>query len=325
MRLTKEKRGADKETAKKIESIGKALEKDELIVELPIDEFPGISTTSEFFSAYGLKAAEGFLFTKDDLDAGNSVMVLGSELAETLFPDGTAIGSRVSLDYQTVTIVGVLESTDTYDSTDSTSYNVMAFAPMQSFEVLWGKQTPITNIHFTAENSSATRAALNQLSVYFANAHPNINIMISDSMEDLRNERQTLSRVIVVLVFLSAVGLFIAAINLLNLMLIRIIKHTKGIGIMRALGSTRVDIYIQFMSESVLMCIAGGVIGLIVSPQVYALLMTTIVSGQGFASETFGLDLFVGALAGFLFSVVFGMYPAIIAKNTDTSLAIRSE
>ena len=201
----------------------------------------------------------------------------------------------------------------------------MAFAPQVTVEAMWEKITPVSSIRFTAKDSASSRAAASQIRAYFAQAHPDVHVMITDSVEELKNERQTLGRVIAVLVFLSAVGLFIAAINLLNLMLIRIIRHTKGIGIMRALGSTRMDVFRQFMNESTLMCAAGAVVGVLVSPQVYNLLQTTIVSGQGFASDTFGLDLLIGALVGFLISVAFGLYPATLAKNTDTSLAVRAE
>jgi ABC-type lipoprotein release transport system permease subunit len=326
MRLYAEKgRGEKGEADAKLKTIGKALEKDDTLVTLPIEEFPGIRTTSDFFTAYGLTAAEGFLFTQEDLDAGNAVIVLGSELAKTLFPDGDAVGSRVSLDFGTFTIVGILEPTPLADPRDLMPYNNMAFSPQEALEKVWNKRVPITSIRFTAKDSASSRAAVNQLTAYFANAHPDINVMITDSVEELKNERQTLSRVIAVLVFLSGVGLLIAAINLLNLMLIRIIKHTKGIGIMRALGSTRRDVFRQFMNESMLMCIAGAVIGVIVSPQVYRLLQTAIISSEGFASQTFALDLVVGAAVGLLFSAVFGLYPAILAKNTDTTLAIRAE
>ena len=295
------------------------------IVKLPVDEFPGLRTTNEFFSAYGLTAADGFLFTKDDLDAGNLVIVLGSELAKILFPDGGAVGSRISLYYQTITIVGVLEPTHLAHPGNLVRYNNMAFVPQAALEKVWNKRVPITEIHFAAKSSSDLRAAVNQLATYFASAHPDANLMITDSVEELRKERQTLSRVIAVLVFISAVGLFIAAINLLNLMLIRIIKHTRGIGVMRALGTTRREVFRQFMNESALMCSAGAVIGVIVSPQVFRLLQNVIVSGEGFASQTFTLDLLAGGAVGLIFSVAFGVYPAILAKNIDASLAIRAE
>ncbi len=329
MRLGKDRgKGEDaskREDAKKTEKNGEDLAEDDSLVTLPIEQFPGIRTTSDFFAAYGLTAAEGFLFTQEDLDAGNAVIVFGSGLADTLFPNGGALGARISLMFRTYTVIGILEPTSFAEPEKKVPYNEVAFVPQESLEKVWNKRVPITSMRFTAKDSANSRAAVNQLTTYFANAHPDIQVMITDSLEELKQERQTLSRVIAVLVFLSGVGLFIAALNLLNLMLIRIIKHTKGIGIMRALGSTRADIFRQFMNESMLMCLAGTVIGVLVSPKVFSLLQTTFISGRGFASQTFGLDLVVGGVLGLLFSAVFGLYPAFLAKNTDATLAIRAE
>jgi len=325
MRLYGEKAGDRIEKAE-LEKKGLSLpEEDDVLVELPVEDFPGIRTSADFFAAYELAAAEGTLFSREDLDAGNPVIVLGSELAETLFPEGGAVGSRASLDFQTYTAIGVLEPTPLADPGDLMPYDRMAFLPQQALEKVWNKRVPITSMRFTAKSSSNTRAAVRQLTAYFESAHPEANVMITDSVQELQEERQTLSRVIAVLVFLSGVGLLIAAINLLNLMLIRIIKHTRGIGIMRALGSTRRDVFRQFMSEALLMCGVGAVIGAAVSPLVYGLLQTATIAGPGFASRTFALDLIVGAAAGLLFSLAFGMYPAVLAKNTDASLAIRAE
>ena len=315
----------DSVESKESEETSEETEEDDSLVELPIDNFPGIRTTSDFFTAYGLTAAEGFLFTQEDVDAGNLVIVLGSALSDALFPDRGAIGARVSLQFETYTVVGILEPTLLADPGDQMSYNRMAFLPQLALEKVWNKKLPITSIHFATDDSSDIQAAVNQLTAYFESAHPDANLLISTPIEKLKREQQTLSRIIAVLVFLTAVGLFIAAINLLNLMLIRIVKHTKGIGIMRALGSTRRDIFRQFMNESVLMCIAGALLGAVVSTQVYKLLSNAIISVDGFASKTFWLDLIVGAAAGLLFSLVFGLYPAFLAKETDTSAAVRTE
>ena len=297
----------------------------EVIFDLPVDSFPTVQTTPGFFAAYEMDAAEGFLFTQADIDGGNLLIVLGSALAKTLFPDGGAVGSRVSLYYQTFTIAGILEPSSASDQADMMPYNEMAYAPQESLESAWGKRLAITDMRFTTSNSDDVRAAVSQLTSHFQSVHPTSDVAITDTVAELRKERQTLSRGISVLVFLSVVGLFVSAINLMNLMLIRTIKHTKGIGIMLALGTTRNEIFRLFSGESVLMCAAGAIIGAILSPWIYRLLQTAIMSGEGFASQTFGVDLIVGAGIGFMFSALFGLYPAFVAKNTNTTLALRAE
>ena len=331
LRSEKDELGAVRGKATGESTDGKADTKSEeegtadVLFTLPIDSIPSVLTTADFFEAYDIAAPEGFLFTPDDIDAGNLVIVLGNQLAKTLFPEDNAPGKRISLYYETFTVVGVLEPSDLSDPTDMKRFNELAFVPHAGLESKWGKRLGITDMHFTAAESSDVRAAVNQLTAYFESAHPGIDVDVSDSVVELRKERLNMSRVIAVLVFLSILGLFIAAINLLNLMLIRIIKHTKGIGIMRALGTTRREIFVLFWAESVLMCAAGAIIGLVASPNVYGLLQTTIVSGAEFSSASFGLDLILGGIVGFGICAVFGLYPALVAKNTDTTLALRAE
>jgi len=296
-----------------------------VITELPVDGFPGYATSTDFFTAYGLRAAEGTLFTQEDLDAGNLVMVLGSELAETLFPEDGAVGSQVSLWYQTVTIVGVLEPTSLVDDVDLLPYSAAAYTPMSTLAKAWDERAFVTNLRFATSDSSEAEAATAQVAAYFETAHPDTNVTVTSRIGQLRDERRTLSRTLVVLVFLTAVGLAIAAINLLNLMLIRVVRRTKNIGIMRSVGWSRRDVFRLFMTESVLMCVAGAAIGVVVSPTIYQLLRTTIISGEGFASPTFVLDLFAGAAVGLVFSLAFGLYPAYLAKDTDASAAVRTE
>ena len=83
-----------KERADKTDAVGKALDDDNTLVGLPVESFEGVRTSADFFSAYGLSAADGYLFTQDDLEAGNQVIVLGNGLAKTLFPDGGAVAYK---------------------------------------------------------------------------------------------------------------------------------------------------------------------------------------------------------------------------------------
>ena len=94
---------------------------------------------------------------------------------------------------------------------------------------------------------------------------------------------------------------------------------------MKALGSTRADIFRQFMNESLIMSLAGAVTGLAVSPLVFRFLQSTLISNIRAGSGTYLPDLVIGAAAAFVFSLVFGIYPAFIAGKTDAAAAIKSE
>jgi len=125
-----------------------------------------------------------------------------------------------------------------------------------------------------------------------------------------------------VLIFLTAAGLLISAINMFNLLLIRILKQTKNIGVMRALGHTRNNILNHFLLETLMMSFAGTVIGLAASPFLYRFLQNSLMN---IGTEVYTPALLLGAGLAFLFSLIFGIYPAFTARQIDTATALRSE
>ena len=127
------------------------------------------------------------------------------------------------------------------------------------------------------------------------------------------------------MLFLAIAGLFIASINLFNLMLMRVIRRTKSVGISRAIGASRREVFREFVSESALMSVTGAAIGLIAAPFVFRMLQSSLVTegvGEGLVSWPYLVAGAVGALA---FSALFGVWPARQAARIDASLAIRTE
>lgn len=292
---------------------------------LPMNEFMGYYTTPDFFKAYGLLPASGSLFAKEDLRSGNQVMILGSQLASAIFPDGEAVGSKISASSQTYTILGVLKPTDIVDAEKSFSFNDLAFVPHSAYGgINYGKaKRGVSTLRFSVNDSADIERAVTQLREYITTEYPDANLRVTSRLDNLKNEREKLSRILVVLLFLTAAGLLIAAINMFNLLLIRVIKHTKGIGILRALGFTRNNVLEQFLAESLGMSFMGILIGLVFSPFLFNFLQSALM-GQ-IEQSTFFWDLLLGALGAFLFSILFGIYPALTARQTDTATALRTE
>ena len=120
---------------------------------------------------------------------------------------------------------------------------------------------------------------------------------------------------------LSSLALFIAALNILNLMLARVLKRTRSIGITKALGSSRKNIFWQYLLESLTLGLSGGILGLLLimlaSPLLASFMggSSTITSGTAFLSLGFA----------FLVSLLFGIYPAIKAASINPSSALKLE
>ncbi len=303
---------------------------DDVLTELPLESFPGRRVSAEFFQAYGLDVAEGSEFTNEDLESGNQVIVLGSALTEALFPDGDAVGTRIRLNLQTYTVLGVLSPTTLTDTETGASYNDVAYVPNAAAQINFGGRVirmgrPAGTLRFAVDDSANLDLATTELQVHFDAEFGDGSVRITAPLEELQAEREKLSQILSVVLFLAAAGLFIASINLFNLMLMRVIKRTKGIGITRALGATRNEVARQFLNESAFMSLTGAVIGFAVSPLVYRLLQSALIAEVSNVTVVNWLFLFVGALGAFLFSLIFGVYPARQAGRIDAALAIRSE
>lgn len=303
----------------------------DVVTDLPLDSFAGRRVSAQFFNAYGLVAEQGSAFTDEDLESGNQVLVLGSDLARTLFPGGDAVGTRVRLNLQTYTVVGILESTGLTDATTGTPYDTMAFVPNTADRVNVGGTIirlgrPTRTLRFAVTDSADLDGAEAELQAHFDAEYGTGAVHITAPLEEVQAERDKLGRILTVVMFLAAAGLFIASINLFNLMLMRVIKRTKGVGISRALGATRREIARQFLNESALMSFLGAAIGLAASPLVYAMLASALVveTPAMAAQGVEWLYLGAGALAAFLFSVAFGILPARQAARIDAALAIRT-
>jgi putative ABC transport system permease protein len=302
----------------------------DVLTELPLETFSGLRVTSSFLLAYGLSIAEGSGFADEDIESGNQVIVLGSDLADTLFPDGDAVGTRVRLNLQTYTVVGVLAASTLRDPDTGASYNDLAYVPNGAAQVNFGGRTVrmergTRTLRFAVANSADLESAAAELEAHFDTEYGNGAVRITAPLEELRTEREKLSRILAVVLFLAAAGLFIASINLFNLMLMRVIRRTRGIGISRAMGASRREIVRQFLNESALMSLFGTVLGLIASPFVFRMLQSVLVEETVSTSPVSWAFLLLGAAAAFLFSVLFGVYPAEQAGRIDAAVAIRTE
>ena len=301
-----------------------------VITELPVDGFSGYRVTGEFFDAYALRAAEGTVFTNEDIDAGNQVIVLGHDLARTLFSDADAIGTRIRLGIQTFTVVGVLAPTGVRSIETGTSFDRLGFVPNAAARVQFAGraisfQRPTRTLRFAVDDSSRLDAAAAELTLFFDSEYGPGTTRVIASLNALTTERQKLSRILAVVLFLAAAALFIASINLFNLMLMRVIKRTRGIGISRAIGASRREVFRQFINESACMSLTGTAIGLVLAPVAYGLLRTSLIADVGAVDLINWLYFVIGAALALAVSVLFGVYPARQAGRVDASLAIRSE
>lgn len=308
----------------------------EVVEELPLESFPGMQVTSQFFAAYNLHAASGSLIADEDVETGNRVVVLGSGLAADLFGEQDPLGLKFRIGGFAYTVIGVLQHSGMSWPEDGTSLDRIAYVPNPEAQISAAGATftmrrfgggfgSSSTLRFAVASQRELESAREQLDAYFDTAYGESLVTLSAPVEALRAERLRNSRVLAVILFLASAGLFIASINLFNLMITRVLKRSKSIGINRACGASRADVFRQFVNEAFLMSIIGGVLGVAAAPLINQLLARSLISSGTAAAGVGAVPLLLGGLGAMTFTLFFGVIPARQAARIDAALVIRSE
>ena len=277
--------------------------------------------TSAFFEENSLELSDGSFFTLMDNINRRQVVVLGKDLADELFPVGGAVGSYVSIfrnQAKSYLVVGVLAEKD---ATLGVSYNYTAFIPYNTYEQRFSRVTQVSNyIVKVAEGSDALSVSDDIESYLDVIAGPDYYMLFSPAtMVEMAGE--ITGTFTAFLAAIAAISLLVGGIGIMNIMLVSVIERTREIGIRKALGATPRIIRTQFLVESVILTLSGGLIGIFMG----SLLSYAVVSAFGwnlhFSLPAIAVSLLFSAFIG----IFFGYYPAYKASKLDPIDALSHE
>ena len=276
---------------------------------------------SKYGSALNLEYTEGEFFSSMDNINRRQVVVLGSSIADELFPEGSALGGYISVfrnQAKSYQVVGVLEPKD---ATFNISYDRSIFIPYNTFEQRFRKNSSvgayvlkIAEGYDTIEVSDKVTEDLDSLV-----GTDGYTLFSPASLAEMATQiTGTFSSF---LAAIAAISLLVGGIGIMNIMLVSVAERTKEIGIRKALGASPNVIRGQFISEALTLTILGGIMGIIVGSALsYA--VTNLMDWSlhlSYASFilAMGFSMFVG---GF-----FGWYPAMKASKLDPIQALNYE
>jgi ABC-type transport system, involved in lipoprotein release, permease component len=190
------------------------------------------------------------------------------------------------------------------------------------------KRIPRGNYHqldklvVQVKNASELNATADVLSRLLKRKHNNmLDFEISIPIQLLKQQQKTKQIFNIVLSIIAGISLLIGGIGIMNIMLASVLERTKEIGIIRAIGATQEDVILQFLTESVLVSVGGGIIGIILGVVAsYVLELTTGIETV-LSLSSIVLSFFVATLIG----LIFGIAPAKAAANKRPIEAIRHE
>ncbi|MFW6306035.1 MAG: ABC transporter permease [Bacillota bacterium] len=288
-----------------------------------------IATTPSFQQFYDMTVADGRFLSKLDVDNFSQVIVLGNETAENLFEEESAVGKKITLYGVTFTVIGVLPEAYQSPMFPSSTNDTRGFVPLTTFERLSGNQSGFTVSIRASEgaNVAATQSSILDLldSRYGLTADGRSKFRAYNMSQELEIVSIVKIVLMVLLSGVASITLLVAGIGVMNIMLVIIIERTKEIGLRKALGATKRDILMQFIIESIILCMLGGVLGILLGYLSSDLVMN-------FARDFIRVEVDVPSWAAIL-SIVFttavglffGIYPAAKAARLDPIEALHYE
>ena len=304
-------RVATVETAAAVRGLDTSVRKSDLV---PAAQTSGIAVGAADLDLASTVAAE--LKEGRWLDAATGeypAVVLGSTAARRLAVGDLTGGVDVWLDGQWFTVVGVLEPVVLAPELDETALIGVGIA-----ESLHGDDLPPTRVYTRVqpEEVAATRAILGRT----ANPSAPTEVTVSRPSDALAAQATADESLTTLTLGLGAVALLVGAVGVANTMVISVLERRREIGVRRALGATRAAIGAQFLSESVLLSLVGGLTGAVLGVMVTAVFAT----GQGWSMVVPWTPIGAGLLCSCVIGTVVGLYPAARAAAVPPTEALRS-
>ena len=281
-------------------------------------------TTPGYESIRNWTVAEGRFLQQPDIDNRSFVAVIGSEAATEMYGTTHAVGETFSLNGYTLTVVGVLEAVGSSASGSNDNQILIPFTLAQRLS----NQTSISSFYVSAASSSQVEQAQAAVESYLEKAFENYNTRsfgtqysVFNQTEMLSTLSETTNTLTLMLGGIAAISLLVGGIGIMNIMLVSVSERTREIGIRKAIGAARGNILMQFLIESLVVSLMGGLLGLAISvvavKALAPVLQMTLTIPVNVAWMAIGFSVFIG--------VVFGMYPANKASKLRPIEALHYE
>ena len=284
-----------------------------------------VPVSQEFIDIQGLEFSKGRFYNESEANSGSNVIVLGDEIATSLFGNLEPIGKNVRLYGQRFTVIGILKKKGAglFGDSDDTS----AFIPVNFVRRLYGdNNTMLTNViiikpqkgidmeAYKGELTQKLRNFRGMKAGEIDNFFINVFSGFTDLLDGIISKMNLMGWVI------AGFSLLVGGFGIANIMFVSVKERTNLIGIQKSLGAKNKFILFQFLFEAVILCVIGGTIGLIFV-WIISIVMTNVLEFEFILGYK---NVFLGTGLAALIGLISGILPAISASKLDPVEAIRS-
>ena len=290
-----------------------------------------LGVTPEYTSVRNQTVASGGFITALHVQNASEVVVLGSQVAETLYGFRDPVGQNLKVNGRQFTVVGVLNSRGgsplgNLDNQILVPVTTVYFR-LASQRTVQGDIT-VQTVNVQVKDGESMADAIQQIATTLRLRHRitgDDDFTITSQEETIQTLEDTQETFVIFLGAIAGISLLVGGIGIMNIMMVSVTERTREIGIRKAMGAKWRDILYQFVSEATLLSFGGGIVGAIVGVTVSRALDGQNLGGQAFQTAVTG-DITVLAMAvAAAIGLFFGIYPAARAANLHPIEALRYE
>ena len=278
----------------------------------------------EYVDIQSLTMKSGLFFSEHDVEVRSRVAVIGTTVATNLFGEVNPVGKKIRIGNAPYTIIGLIASKG--QSSMGQDQDDVVLIPLTTAQERLIGITYVRSINVQVANSdkmdevqARIETLLRQRHRIKEDAEDDFNVRNLTSLMETMSETTTM--ITLLLGSIAGISLIVGGIGIMNIMMVSVTERTREIGIRKAIGATYSNVMLQFLIESTMISVIGGIIGIFLGIGLAQAIskfgnFTTVISVASIIAS-FGFSLFVG--------IVFGMLPARKAARLDPIDALRYE